>query len=126
MELRPLAICKKTPSVPPALNADSTYTVVVNPGMGPPEYFTLRGNPLVKSSNEYGDDVCWGQLNVPGQNNPASVRVDCKSGQFLPMISGNPVCQELIINGRLPVVLLGTDLCLKTTLSTVGHKLVLD
>ena len=72
-------------TVPPALSPESTYTIVVSPGMGMPEYFTLHGDSLTKSNNEFGEDVCWGQLNVSGRNNPASVRVDCGTHQFLPM-----------------------------------------
>jgi hypothetical protein len=72
-------------TVPPRLDPEAAYRIVVSPGMGTPEYFTLRGSSLTKSNNEFGDDVCWGQLNVAGQNNPASVRVNCGTRQFLPM-----------------------------------------
>jgi hypothetical protein len=84
----PPGYSQETPSVdavPPKLNPESTYMVVVIPGMGIPEYFMLHDGSLTKSNNEFGDEVCWGQLNVPGRNNPASVRVDCGTHQFLPM-----------------------------------------
>jgi hypothetical protein len=68
-----------------ALNPDVTYTVVVQPAMGMSEYFALHGGSLVKAEDEYDTQVCWGPLTVPGRRDPAYVRVDCGTKQFLKM-----------------------------------------
>ena len=86
----PAGYLQKAPlsgAVPPALDPEASYTVVVQPGMGMPEYFTLRGKSLIKAENEFGADVCWGPLTVPGRSDPAYVRVDCETKKFLPMSS---------------------------------------
>ena len=76
----PTGYTQKEPPVDtaPTLNPDTTYTVVVEPAVGEPEYFTLRGNSLTKADGEFGATVCWGTRNVPGRN-PASVSVDCET-----------------------------------------------
>jgi hypothetical protein len=84
----PTGFSQKTPlsnAAPPALDPEATYTVVVRPGMGLPEYFTLHINLLVKTENEFGPDVCWGAIPVAGQRGPAYVRVDCSTKKSLPM-----------------------------------------
>jgi hypothetical protein len=84
----PTDFSQKTPpsnGAPPALDPEATYTVVIQPAMGIPEYFSLHGNSLVKAENEFGPDVCWGALPVASQRSPAYVRVDCGTKKFLPM-----------------------------------------
>jgi hypothetical protein len=68
----------------PALDPDATYTVVIRPAMGMPEYFTLHGRSLTKAKDEYEAPVCWAPLSVPGRS-PAHVRVDCQTKEFLAM-----------------------------------------
>jgi hypothetical protein len=65
--------------VAPALDPEVTYTVVVQPAMGMPEYFTLHGRALIKAENEYATAVCWAPLSVPGRSDPAYVRADCET-----------------------------------------------
>lgn len=69
----------------PALNPNITYTVVVGPAMGMPEYFTLRGNSLTKAENEYAVPLCWAPLAVSGRSDPAYVRADCQTKKLLAM-----------------------------------------
>jgi hypothetical protein len=71
--------------VPPALDPEVSYTVVVQPAMGMPEYFTLHGRSLIKAQDEYAAAVCWAPRSVPGRSDPAYVRVDCETKKFLPM-----------------------------------------
>jgi hypothetical protein len=59
--------------------------VVVQPGMGMPEHFTLHGGSLIKAKDEYAAPVCWAPLNVPGRSDPAYVRADCETKKSLPM-----------------------------------------
>ena len=73
-----------TGSVPP-LDANAAYTVVIQPALGMPEYFTLQGGSLTKAGGEYATSVCWGPLSVPGRSDPAYVRVDCETKKVLPM-----------------------------------------
>lgn len=69
----------------PPLDPNVTYTVVVQPAMGMPEYFTLRDRSLTKAEDEYVTSVCWGPLSVPGRSDPAYVRVDCETKKPLGM-----------------------------------------
>jgi hypothetical protein len=69
----------------PALDPNVTYTVVVQPAMGMPEYFTLHGRSLTKAEDEYVTSVCWGPLSVPGRSDPAYVRVNCETKKTLAM-----------------------------------------
>jgi hypothetical protein len=71
--------------VPPPLDAEVRYTVVVEPGMGMPEHFTLHGGSLTKAQDEYSAPVCWAPRSVPGRSDPAYLRVDCETKTFLPM-----------------------------------------
>ncbi len=82
----PTGYTQKEPPIDPAptLNPDTTYTVVVEPAMGEPENFTLRGKSLTKADGEFAASVCWGTLNVPGRN-PASVRRNCETKKPLAM-----------------------------------------
>jgi hypothetical protein len=68
---------------PPPLDPALTYTLVVNRCMGGPQYLSLRG--LALTPYKPNPDVCWGELKVPERQNPAWVRVDCKTHQPLPM-----------------------------------------
>jgi hypothetical protein len=67
----------------PPLDPNVNYKLAVNPCMGEPQYFTLHGSAI--SEYKSSSNVCWGSLKVPGQNNAALVRVDCKSLQALSM-----------------------------------------
>ena len=67
------------------LDPNVNYTVVVQPAMGMPEYFTLHHGSLTKAEDEYAASVCWGPLNVPERRDPAYVRVDCQTKKPLPM-----------------------------------------
>jgi hypothetical protein len=69
----------------PLYDSDVTYTVVVQPAMGTPEYFTLRGKSLIKAEGEYATLVCWAPLSVPGRSDPAYVRMDCQTKKLLAM-----------------------------------------
>lgn len=68
---------------PPPLDPALTYTLVVGRCMGGPQYLSLQG--LVLSQYKPNPDVCWGELKVPERQNPAWVRVDCKTRQPIPM-----------------------------------------
>jgi hypothetical protein len=83
----PAGYSQKTPpiGVAPALNPDVTYTVVVDPAMGSPEYFTLRDGSLTKAQDEFSTSVCWAFLPVPGRKDPAYLRVDCETKKPLGM-----------------------------------------
>jgi hypothetical protein len=83
----PPGYSQKTPSngVAPALNPHVTYTVVVEPAMGSPEYFTLRDGSLTKAEDGFSASVCWAFLPVPGRKNPAYLRVDCETRKPLAM-----------------------------------------
>lgn len=83
----PIGYSQKAPliGVAPALNPEVTYTVVIQPAMGTPEYFTLHGKSLVKADDEYTSSVCWAPLSVPGRTDSAYVRVDCETKKPLPM-----------------------------------------
>jgi hypothetical protein len=51
--------------------------------MGGPQYLSLRGDVI--SEYKPNPNECWGELKVPERQNPAYVRVDCKTRQPLPM-----------------------------------------
>lgn len=70
------------PVSPPVLDPTATYTLVIDPAMGMPEYYSLQGAQV----GEYKADlsVCWGSLPVVGRT-PATVRVDCVTRKPLPM-----------------------------------------
>lgn len=70
---------------PQALDPEVSYTVVVQPVMGMPEHFTLHRGSLVKAQDEFAAAVCWAPLSVPGRSDPAYVRVDCETKEFLPI-----------------------------------------
>jgi len=72
-------------AVPPALDPEVNYTVVVHPAMGTPIHFTLHGRSLSKAEDECAAAVCWAPLSVPGRSDPAYVRVDCETKRYLPM-----------------------------------------
>jgi hypothetical protein len=83
----PAGYSQRTPPIgaAPALNPEVTYTVVVDPAMGSPEYFTLRDGSLTKAENEFSTSVCWAYLPVPGRKDPAYLRVDCETKKPLAM-----------------------------------------
>lgn len=84
----PSGYSQKTPmfgAVPPALNSEVTYTIVIQPAMGMPEHFALHGRLLSEAEDEYAAAVCWAPLSVPGRSDPAYVRADCETKRFLPM-----------------------------------------
>lgn len=70
-------------NTPMPLDPSVTYKLVLGRCMGGEQYLSLRGDVL----SEYKPDpnVCWGELKVPERQNPAYVRVDCKTRQPLPM-----------------------------------------
>jgi hypothetical protein len=67
---------------PPPLDPNLTYTLLVQPGMGMPEYFSLHGGQITRSKPD--PKICWGGLTVPDRA-PAIVRVDCVTRKSLPM-----------------------------------------
>lgn len=68
---------------PPPLKVNVTYELVLRRCMGGPQYLSLNGDSI----SEYKSDpnVCWGELKLPERQNPAYVRVDCKTRQPLAM-----------------------------------------
>ncbi len=68
---------------PPLLDPNENYKLVVGPCMGMPEYFSLHGQAITGYKPD--SNVCWGPLKIPERETAASVRVDCKSHQPLPM-----------------------------------------
>jgi hypothetical protein len=83
----PTGYSQKTPVIgaAPPLDPDVTYTVVIQPAMGMPEYFTLHGRSLTKAEDEYAISVCWVPLTVSGRSDPAYVRADCETKKLLAM-----------------------------------------
>ena len=86
----------------PALNPNVTYTVVVGPAMGMPDYFTLRGNSLTKAEDEYAIPVCWAPLAVSGRSDPAYVREDCRTKKVLAMSERGQTRLKAYQEKRLP------------------------
>jgi hypothetical protein len=82
----PAGFAQKTselgPASLPVLDATATYTLVVQPAMGMPEYYSLHDGLIGKY--EADPSVCWGALAVDGRT-PATVRVDCVTHKPLPM-----------------------------------------
>ncbi len=70
-------------NAPPPLVPNVTYKLVVGRCMGGPQYLSLRGDVI--SEYKPNANECWGELKVPERQNPAYVRVDCKTRQPLPM-----------------------------------------
>lgn len=70
---------------PPPLDPEATYTLVLDPAMGMTQYRILHGHLISETRTEFGSNVCWGPLNVPGRSDPAYVRVDCNTHAPLPM-----------------------------------------
>jgi hypothetical protein len=68
---------------PPPLDPALTYKLVVGRCMGGPQYLSLQGLELAQYKPN--PDACWGELKVPERKKPAYVRVDCKTGEPLPM-----------------------------------------
>lgn len=68
---------------PQPLDPSVTYKLVVGRCTGGPQYLSLRGDVI--SDYKPSPNECWGELNVPERQNPAYVRVDCKTRQPLPM-----------------------------------------
>jgi hypothetical protein len=68
---------------PPPLDPNVTYKLVVGRCMGGPQNLSLRGDVI--SEYKSNPNECWGELKVPERQNPAYVRVDCKTRQPLPM-----------------------------------------
>jgi hypothetical protein len=83
----PTGYLQKAPLIgaTPMLDPDVTYTVVIQPAMGTPEYFTLHGKSLKKAEDEYATLVCWAPLSVPGRSDAAYVRMDCQTKKLLAM-----------------------------------------
>jgi hypothetical protein len=83
----PTGYSQKAPLIgaAPPLDPNATYTIVIQPAMGMPEYFMLQGRSLTEAEDEYATSVCWAPLSVPGRNDPAYVRVDCETKKALPM-----------------------------------------
>jgi hypothetical protein len=69
----------------PRLDPSVPYTLVVQPAMGMPEFFILRGGALTKARSEYGAAVCWAPVSVPERHDTADVRVDCQTKKPLTM-----------------------------------------
>ena len=77
---------KGTPSgtsPPPPLDPDVAYKLVLGRCMGGPQYLSLRDDNITEYKPN--PNVCWGELKVPERQNPAYVRVDCKTREPLPM-----------------------------------------
>lgn len=66
----------------PLLDPNVTYLLRVQPAMGMPETYSLRGSQIAEF--EVDPTMCWGSLPVDGQL-PAIVRVDCTTRKALPM-----------------------------------------
>lgn len=100
----PPGYSQKTPSVEaaPALNPDVTYTVVVDPAMGSPEYFTLRDGVLTKAEGEFSTSTCWAFLPVPGRKEPAGLRVDCETKKTLGMSERGQARLKAYQENRIP------------------------
>ena len=79
----PAGFAQVTPISPPPLDPNLTYKLVLERCMGGPQYLSLHRDVIT----EYKPNLkaCWGPLKVPGRENPALVRVDCKSFQPLTM-----------------------------------------
>jgi hypothetical protein len=69
--------------LPPPLDPAVTYKVVMERCMGGPQNFSLRG--LALAEYKANPDVCWGELKIAERQNPAWVRVDCKTHEPLSM-----------------------------------------
>jgi hypothetical protein len=84
----PYSFVQKTPAgrlFPAALDPNVNYKLVVGHCMGGPQYLSLHGDAITEYKPN--SNACWGQLKVSERQNPAYVRVDCKTRQPLPMSS---------------------------------------
>jgi hypothetical protein len=89
------------PSVLPSrLDPTVAYEVVIEPCMGGPQTFSLRG--LALTEYKANPNACWGELKVSGRQNPALVRVDCQTKQPLPMSERARQRLEEYREGRIP------------------------
>lgn len=69
--------------LPSRLDPTVVYKVVIERCMGGPQTFSLRR--LAMTEYKANPNVCWGELKVSERQNPAWVRVDCRTKQPLPM-----------------------------------------
>lgn len=84
----PSGFAQVTPSdniFPQPLNPNEIYKLVLGRCMGGPQYLSLRGTIIAEYKPIPNPNVCWGDLKVPERQDPAYVRVDCKTRQPLPM-----------------------------------------
>lgn len=68
---------------PTPLDPSVTYKLAVGRCMGGPQTLSLHGDTV--SDYQPNTNACWGELRVPERQNPAYVRVDCKTHQPLTM-----------------------------------------